>query len=560
MCKLQCCKVIATTFLFLSLLPNYSLARHIVGGEMSYTCLGNGDYEIQLLIYRDCLSGGGDFDEEANIAIYQCGNTIDCSLLQQGSQSLNFTVPLKGVTLANHPDVTCLLPQICIEQGVYKFRTSEFQFFLPQVNNSYHIVYQRCCRNETITNINSPEETGSTYTVEITPEAQLACNTSPQFNTFPPAVICTNKPFQFEHKAVDAEGDSLVYAFTAPLLGGGLDLSIEGRATCLGVTPNPSCPPPYNQVSFIGGAFNNLHPFGDDLQINPANGIISGTPTLQGHYVASISVAEYRNGQLLSTIQREFQITITDCEQTNERTGSACDDGNSNTENDRIQFDCTCKGTVKESIVNTPDLFFSEYIEGDGNNKCLEIYNPLDIAVDLSEYEVKVFKDGSQNGQILKKLVGNLGPKSIYTICNSSADQLLLDIADATFENDYDGNDALSLEKNNVFIDLFGNIGCDPGAAWSNINTGTQNQTLLRCPCVQTGVKVDPNNCDFPTLSTEWIGLPNGNYTNLGQSTAAQIDDPIIQFLSNFSCNCQPICKTVDSLALVDLYLSLIHI
>lgn len=317
---------------------------------------------------------------------------------------------------------------------------SDYAFFLPTIKDSYHVVYQRCCRNETITNIISPNETGNTYTVEITPEAQLTCNSSPQFNTFPPAVICTNQPFSFEHNANDKDGDSLVYAFTAPLLGGGLDLSTEGRSTCSGVTPSPPCPPPYNEVSFIGDDFDSAHPFGNTLQIDPSTGIISGTPTIQGHYLASIGVSEYRNGILLSSTQREFQITIADCEQLNERTGSVCDDSNPNTENDRVQADCSCKGTVKEAVSNTPDLFFSEYIEGEGDNKCLEIFNPLEITVDLSEYEVKVFSDGSQNGQILKKLTGSLAPKGIYTICKNASDPLFLGFADATFEGDYDGN------------------------------------------------------------------------------------------------------------------------
>ena len=552
--QLQCYLIIAIPFLFFVLLPHSALARHLVGGEMTYTCLGNGDYEIQLLVYRDCLGGGGNFDPEASIAIYQCGATIDCDLLRQGSQGLVFTAPLGAVTLENQPDATCLLPQVCIEQGVYKFRLSDYDFFLPQVNNSYHVVYQRCCRNETITNIISPNETGNTYTVEITPEAQLSCNTSPQFNSFPPAIICANEPFSFEHAANDAEGDNLVYAFTAPLLGGGLDLSSEGRPTCSGITPAPPCPPPYNEVSFIGGNFDGAHPFGSSLQIDPSTGVISGTPTIQGHYLASISVSEYRNGNLLSTTQREFQITVANCEQLNDRTGSICDDDNPNTENDLIQSDCSCKGTVKEAVLNTPDLLFSEYIEGDDDNKCLEIYNPLDIPVDLSEYEIKVFTDGSQNGQVLKRLTGTLASKSIYTICKNSADQLLLNVADATFEGDFDGNDALSLEKNNTLIDLFGNIGCDPGTAWTGTSARTQNQTLLRCPCVQTGIKADPSNCDFPTLNTEWVSLPNGNYVNIGQATSEQQDDPTIQFLTNLLCNCQPICKTRDSLALVDLY------
>ena len=32
-------------------------ATHIVGGEMSYTCLGDNLYQVKLILYRDCAAG-----------------------------------------------------------------------------------------------------------------------------------------------------------------------------------------------------------------------------------------------------------------------------------------------------------------------------------------------------------------------------------------------------------------------------------------------------------------------------------------------------------------------
>ena len=49
-------------------------AAHLVGGEISYRCVGsntNGNvYEIKLTVYRDCNSSGAPFDNFAPITIY----------------------------------------------------------------------------------------------------------------------------------------------------------------------------------------------------------------------------------------------------------------------------------------------------------------------------------------------------------------------------------------------------------------------------------------------------------------------------------------------------------
>ena len=54
-------------------------ARHIAGGEMSYQYLGVGSnglrYRITLKLYRDCQSGGAEFDDQAAIAIFPSGSS-----------------------------------------------------------------------------------------------------------------------------------------------------------------------------------------------------------------------------------------------------------------------------------------------------------------------------------------------------------------------------------------------------------------------------------------------------------------------------------------------------
>ena len=43
---------------------------------MTYRCLGNNNYEVTLIIYRDCLSTGAQFDSHAVISVYDKYNVL----------------------------------------------------------------------------------------------------------------------------------------------------------------------------------------------------------------------------------------------------------------------------------------------------------------------------------------------------------------------------------------------------------------------------------------------------------------------------------------------------
>lgn len=291
-------------------------AGHIVGGDVTSRCLGSGRFEITMKIYRDCnCTGCAGFDPNASIGVYRCGNAIDCRSLGQSGTFASFSVTLGTTTSIPTPDYPCLIPpNVCVEEGVYRFTV-----FLPPSNENYYIVYQRCCRNETITNIVNPRIVGATFFAEITAASLAACNNSPVFREFPPTVICSNFPLEYDHSAVDADGDSLVYRFCAPLNGGGLlggpDAPMGDPFVCNGIIPNPGCPPPYNAVTFQSG-FSPTNPLGGNpvITIDPATGLISGTPTILGQFVVGVCVDEYRNGQLMGTLRRDFQFNTASCD------------------------------------------------------------------------------------------------------------------------------------------------------------------------------------------------------------------------------------------------------
>ncbi len=294
------------TFVFalLFLFAGELLATHIVGGGMTYECLGNSGngklYRFTMKVYIDCLNGQISFDDPATIAIYRGTETSN-------SLFADFTVPLQSFQeiSINEPDCINNLPDICLQEGIYTWER-----VLPNSSLSYFVEYQRCCRTNAITNIIAPGSTGATYVVEITPEAQQLCNNSPTFNNFPPVVICNNYPLEVDFSATDADGDQLVYSFCAPYAGGG-----NSGGGCNSPMPLPPCAPPFDEVNYIMPNYTPGAPMGGNpvIQINSQTGVISGTPLINGQYVVGVCVQEFRNGQLLSVTRRDFQFNVTPC-------------------------------------------------------------------------------------------------------------------------------------------------------------------------------------------------------------------------------------------------------
>jgi gliding motility-associated-like protein len=267
-------------------------ASHIVGGEMSYECLGGDQYLITLKVYRDCYNGLAGYDNPTNIFIWNS----NCQLIS------TLPVPFPGSdTLDNNPGNPCLIvpPGICVEEAVFTYTVT-----LPANSGGYTMAYVRCCRNNLIQNILDPSNTGGSYIATI-PDTSLAeCNSSPIYNNFPPTVICVNQPFSFDHSATDADGDSLVYELCAPYIGG----------DAFNPYPNPPTCPPYPFVTYVN-PYSATDPMGGSppLTIDPQTGLMTGTPNTEGNFVVGVCVKEYRNGELLSEHKRDFQFNVVEC-------------------------------------------------------------------------------------------------------------------------------------------------------------------------------------------------------------------------------------------------------
>jgi len=160
------------------------------------------------------------------------------------------------------------------------------------------------------------------------------------------------------------------------------------------------------------------------------------------------------------------------------------------------------------------NLFFSEYIEGSSNNKVLEIYNPLPYTVDLNDYVIERYTNGSTTASASFFLGGSIASGQTYVICNGSSNLAILAIKDTVSGVlNFNGDDAMILKHEFTFdtLDIIGKIGNDPGSFWPIGGGGTtENQTLVRNSNVGIGTT------NWIIGATQWNDFPLDNIDSLG--------------------------------------------
>jgi len=166
------------------------------------------------------------------------------------------------------------------------------------------------------------------------------------------------------------------------------------------------------------------------------------------------------------------------------------------------------------------DLFISEYVEGSSLDKAIEIYNGTDATVDLAAgaYAIQVYSNGAVTPNQTIALEGTVVAGDVFVVANPSAGAAIVsetDLADGGVT--WNGNDAVALVKDGVFLDVIGQIGVDPGTAWGSGDTSTANATLRRNTTVCAG---DPDGSDAFDPSAEWDGFAQDTFDGLGSHAA----------------------------------------
>jgi len=204
--------------------------------------------------------------------------------------------------------------------------------------------------------------------------------------------------------------------------------------------------------------------------------------------------------------------------------------------------------TVVPATVTGPcaQLFFSEYMEGSGTNKALEIYNPTANTVSLANYSIGTFFNGSTtllpaNTQTFT--TQTIAPYGTFVLAHGTAAANILAVANMTNSGvcNFNGDDAIVLFHNGDTLDIFGIVGVDPGTNWPVGTGATSEFTLVRKAVVNQG------QLDWAIGAGEWDVYPQNTATYLGSHSS----NCVATTLSSVSFNASTLSVSEDSTGIV---------
>jgi gliding motility-associated-like protein len=271
--------------------PQQIQASHAMGADISYECLGGSLYRFYGSLYRDCDGIPAPADVEF-IFSNTCGAAPDpVTALPvsyfNGVDTLLFGEEISPLCDADIGNSTCNGGTLPGSQ-VYTYAVD---INIPYACDDWIVSMRIVNRNNTIDNLMNP----STYALYV--EAHLdntsgACNSSPKFTQLPVTFICRDVPYDFNHGAVDPDGDSLVFTMINPLDDAGVNIPY--------VNPPYSVPYPITTTSGV---------FGFDA----STGQFSFTPNMEQTCVVTVRVDEYRAGAWIGSTMRDIQIIVDAC-------------------------------------------------------------------------------------------------------------------------------------------------------------------------------------------------------------------------------------------------------
>jgi Endonuclease I/Lamin Tail Domain len=219
--------------------------------------------------------------------------------------------------------------------------------------------------------------------------------------------------------------------------------------------------------------------------------------------------------------------------------------------NDPTLYDESDYGFTIVQTASQSDLFFSEYCEGSSYNKYLEIYNGTGALVDLTEYRLEMYNNGNTSPNYVLNFSGLINTDEMIIVSHPSAEEVILEQADITYGGLlFNGDDAVALFRNDVLIDIIGEIGIDPGSSWeiAGNSSGSKDKTITRKSTIEIGsvnwlqsAGTDPDNSAWIVHDLDFfndLGIHNMEIQlDIPQNVALNVDG------NNLTLNWDPVSR-----------------
>ncbi|MEL7532527.1 MAG: SprB repeat-containing protein, partial [Bacteroidota bacterium] len=262
-------------------------ATHLMGGDLTYQCVGGNTFQFTLTLYRDCR-GIPLSTNNQRIVMFSNSCGIQESNINLNFQSFQEITPICPAQQANSACNGGPVPGV--EEYIFTATVT-----LPQQCTDWTFYYVRCCRNGAITNLVNPN--GQRIYIEATlNNVAVTCNSSPIFTNKPVPFLCDGSPFLYNNGAIDPDGDSLAFMLIPPR-----NKSSNNPPNDINFSGNFS--PPYPLTTAPANAFN----------FDQLSGQMDFTPSGLQQAVVTVLVKEYRNGVLIGTVLRDIQLVVINC-------------------------------------------------------------------------------------------------------------------------------------------------------------------------------------------------------------------------------------------------------
>ncbi len=297
-----------TIILFLCILfgNEKSSASHVAGGEITWKCVGGGQYVFKVIIYRNC-DGIPVMSSSLPLKNSFPGiPDIECNLISIADVSPSCASTTNRLNCGS--DLNSMLGLVGSVTR-YTFQSIPISLVgVPAPPTFGYIIYANteCCRSGDILNINTSAGISQTLRAKMFPftangnptpnDLSICFDNSPDFSETPNLVTYQyGKEYSISNNAIDNDNDDLSYSFDYPLM--------ENITDTAFFSPGYSITNPIPRISANG--------------LNNKTGDLSFTPIIAGKFLTVVKVSSRKCGQIVSEIYRDISLNVINDPNTN---------------------------------------------------------------------------------------------------------------------------------------------------------------------------------------------------------------------------------------------------